>query len=127
MGVTDMTQDRRTVGSVALVPDIEGVISADLILLKSSLSNIFSYYLIKAGGYSRLFSEFGNGANVIHLKPGQINNQKILIPTVDTINQFVKIVDKIINQINALEQKNDNLIKQRDLLLPRLMSGNLEV
>lgn len=127
MGVTDMTQDRRTVGSVALVPDIEGVISADLILLKSSLSNIFSYYLIKAGGYSRLFSEFGNGANVIHLKPGQINNQKILIPSVDTINQFVKIVDKIINQINALEQKNDNLSKQRDLLLPRLMSGKLEV
>ena len=74
-----------------------------------------------------MFSEFGNGANVIHLKPGQINNQKILIPTVDTINQFVKIVDKIINQINALEQKNDNLSKQRDLLLPRLMSGKLEV
>lgn len=127
MGVTDMTQERRTVGSVALVPDLKGVISADLILLQSEISNVFSYYHFKVGGYSRLFSEFGNGANVIHLKPDLIRNQKILVPTNSLVNLFEKKATRITDQINNLEHQIDILIKQRDLLLPRLMSGKLEV
>ena len=127
MGVTDMTQERRTVGSVALVPDLKGVISADLILLQSEISNVFSYYHFKVGGYSRLFSEFGNGANVIHLKPELIRNQKILVPTNSLVNLFEKKATRITDQINNLEHQIDILIKQRDLLLPRLMNGKLEV
>ena len=43
MGVTDMTQDRRTVGSVALIPSLDdtSVISADLVKLTSEISNTF--------------------------------------------------------------------------------------
>lgn len=51
MGVTDMTQDRRTVGAVALVPNIEGIISADLIKLNSSIDNVFSYCMFRWGFY----------------------------------------------------------------------------
>ena len=40
---------------------------------------------------------------------------------------FVKIAEPIIENINRLNVQNDNLIKQRDLLLPRLMSGKLAV
>lgn len=127
MGVTDMTQDRRTVGAVALVPDISGVISADLIKLNSSLDNVFSYCLFKYGFYSKLVSQFGNGANVIHLKPSSIKNQKILIPTKDIIEKFVSLVTPTIDEIEKLNTQNDILLKQRDALLPRLMSGKLSV
>lgn len=127
MGVTDMTQDRRTVGSVALIPSIDGVISADLVKLNSSISNIFSYCLFRFGTYSTYISQFGNGANVIHLKPDAIKNVKLLIPSIEVINQFVQKGETIIDQIDLLNQKNDNLTHQRDLLLPRLMSGKLEV
>lgn len=127
MGVTDMTQDRRTVGAVALVPDISGVISADLIKLNSSLDNVFSYCLFKYGFYSKLVSQFGNGANVIHLKPSSIKNQKILIPTKDIIEKFVSLVTPTIDEIEKLNSQNDILLKQRDALLPRLMSGKLSV
>ena len=127
MGVTDMTQDRRTVGHVALIPDIEGVISADLIRLDSDINHVFIYCLFRYGFYSTFFSQFGNGANVIHLKPESIRNQKILIPNSTLINMFAKYIEPTIDEIEKLNKKNDLLTKQRDSLLPRLMSGKLSV
>lgn len=129
MGVTDMTQDRRTVGAVALIPPFDNtcVISADLIKLVSHIDNIFIYCLCKYGYYSKFFSQFANGSNVLHLKPSSLRNQKVLIPTEELINKFVEIVKPINDTINNLNMQNDTLTQQRDLLLPRLMSGKLEV
>lgn len=129
MGVTDMTQDRRTVGAVALIPPFDNtcVISADLIKVVSHIDNIFIYCLCKYGNYSKFFSQFANGSNVLHLKPSSLKNQKVLIPTEELINKFVKIVKPINDTINNLNRQNDTLTQQRDLLLPRLMSGKLEV
>lgn len=41
--------------------------------------------------------------------------------------EFEKKVKSIHEQIDLISMQNENLIKQRDLLLPRLMSGKLEV
>ena len=40
---------------------------------------------------------------------------------------FDNIVKPIFNQCYFLSKENQNLMKQRDMLLPRLMSGKLEV
>ena len=129
MGVTDMTQDRRTVGSVAIVPRLEGVsvISADLIKISSKINNVFLYAMFKYGNVSKYISQFANGANVLHLKPQAILNVKILLPPKSLIDKYVNITSKLFNEIEYLNQTNDNLTKQRDMLLPRLMSGKLEV
>lgn len=129
MGITDMTQDRRIVGSVALIPDIPdiSVISADLVKINSKLPNIFLYCMCRFGFYSKYFSQFANGANVLHLKPNDLLNKKILLPKEETITLFCKKVEQIIKMIDKLNNQNDILIKQRDYLLPRLMSGKLEV
>lgn len=129
IGVTDMTQDRRTVGAAALIPTIEGtsVISADLVKVVSDIPNIYLYCLCRYGFYSKYFSQFANGANVLHLKPSALLNKKVLLPTKDSIDAFAEKASAIIELIDELNLANDNLIKQRDLLLPRLMSGKLEV
>lgn len=129
LGVTDMTQDRRTVGAVALMPVLDGtsVISADLVKIESQVPNQFLYCMCKYGFYSKYFSQFANGANVLHLKPNTLLNKKILLPTEDLIETFAKKVKPMINIIDKINLQNDILIKQRDLLLARLMSGKLEV
>ena len=129
MGVTDMTQDRRTVGSVALIPNIENlsVISADLIKLNSDIDNIYLYSMFKFGNVSRYIAQFANGANVLHLRPQALHNIKILLPSDEMIQQYVKQVKPMIGLTNKLNNNNDLLTRQRDLLLPRLMSGKLEV
>ena len=43
------------------------------------------------------------------------------------LEKFKGIVEPIIAEKYNLYKKNQKLIKQRDLLLPRLMSGKLEV
>lgn len=129
LGVTDMTQDRRTVGSVALIPIIEGtsVISADLVKVKSKIPNQFLYCMCRYGFYSKYFSQFANGANVLHLKPKTLLNKKVLLPTDDLIKDFTKNVIPMLDSIDKINLQNDILTKQRDMLLPRLMSGKLEV
>ena len=129
MGVTDMTQDRRTVGSVALVPTIESasVISADLVKVNSKIDNTFLYAMFKYGNLSMYISQFANGANVLHLKPQVISNVKVQLPNIELINSYVKVAKPIIDEIDKLNLQNDNLVIQRDLLLPRLMSGKLEI
>lgn len=129
LGVTDMTQDRRTVGSVALIPSIEGVsvISADLVKIISAVPNPFIYCMCIYGFYSKYFSHFANGANVLHLKPNTLLNKKVLLPTKNLIKEFIKIIQPMIDIIDKINLQNDILIKQRDTLLPRLMSGKIEV
>ena len=129
MGVTDMTQDLRTVGSVALIPNISNlsVISADLIKLESTIDNVFLYAMFRWGNVSKYISQFANGANVLHLRPQILKNIKVLLPKKELIDQYVSTVKPMIETINKLNTETANLTRQRDLLLPRLMSGKLEV
>lgn len=129
LGVTDMTQDRRTVGSVALIPQISGTsaISADLVKVNLKVANVFFYCMCRYGFYSKYFSQFANGANVLHLKPNVLLNKKILLPTAKLIEAFAEKVQPMIDILDDLNRQNDLLTKQRDMLLPRLMSGKLEV
>lgn len=67
------------------------------------------------------------GAAQPHVYPKHINKLQILLPDIKTISEYNKIVSAYYEEINLLQNKNQNLIKQRDLLLPRLLSGKLEV
>lgn len=129
MGITDMTQNRRTVGSVALIPTTNNlsVISADLVKINSNIDKLYLYCLFKYGEISKYISQFANGSNVLHLRPDMIKNVLIPVAKEELIDKFVKIIRPLFKEVEFLYLKNDNLIKQRDLLLPRLMSGKLEV
>jgi len=129
MGVTDMTQDRRTVGAVALIPEYKeiSVISADLVKIESKINNVYLYLMFRYGNISKYISQFANGANVLHLKPNVIGRKKIITPPNKIIEKFTQIINPFIEEMNILNEENQKLINQRDLLLPRLMSGKLEL
>ena len=129
MGVTDMTQDRRTVGAVALIPFSinRGVISADLVKLKSKLPNCYLYGLFRYGNLSSHISEFANGSNVLHLKPDSIQKQIVKLPTKELIDKYSLLIEPILQQIDMINLKNSDLQQMRDKLLPQLMSGKFKV
>lgn len=62
-----------------------------------------------------------------HVYAKNINRITTIIPTKDMIELFVKTVSPLYDLIKYLQKKNENLIKQRDALLPRLMSGKIEI
>jgi type I restriction enzyme S subunit len=69
----------------------------------------------------------GFGAAQQNLSQDLIKRVKILMPTDGLVTAFEKKVDDYYESIRNLMMCNQNLTKQRDLLLPRLMSGKLEV
>lgn len=67
------------------------------------------------------------GAAQPHVYAKDINALKIYIPTDDILDRFCKVVTTYFDKIKNLQRQNDLLLQARDRLLPRLMSGEVEV
>lgn len=85
----------------------------------------YLYYLLK----NRFFKDniVGNGSIFASVSKDELLNQKFLIPERNLMMQFEKIVSQMDKQIENLDSKNKKLIEARDRLLPKLMSGEVEV
>ena len=130
MGVTDMTKERRLVGHVALVPDLqdEMTFSMDLIkLIPKCISRYFLYSTMFFGGFSSKISPLANGVNVLHLKPETMNHLKMLVPSGPVIKMYDDWFDPMYKKIEVLENQIANLQEARDRLLSKLMGGEMEV
>jgi len=131
MAVTDMTQDRVVVGRVARIPNLGSkgaVISLDVIkLIPKKMTPTFLYSYMRHSGFSDFIKEFANGANVLHLKPDLVAQQKIVIPPKTLQEEFSGKAEPIYAQIDALAAANKRMVMTRDMLLPRLISGKLSV
>lgn len=62
-----------------------------------------------------------------HVYPKQLERIIISYPSAKLRNLFSESVDACFQQINNLEKQIDTLAKARDLLLPRLMNGEIAV
>ncbi|EHG16402.1 restriction endonuclease subunit S [Prevotella histicola] len=67
------------------------------------------------------------GAAQQNLSQELIKSIRVLFPDEKTNISFVKEVEPLFKEISIIQQQNQLLTRQRDLLLPRLMSGKLEV
>lgn len=68
-----------------------------------------------------------NGATFLEISKGRFRKLKIVVPDEKTLEAFEEITRDIFIQVLKIEKQNTLLSRQRDLLLPRLMSGKLEV
>ena len=130
MGVTDMTKERRLVGHVAIIPYYGETMtfSMDLIkLIPLSIKKSFLYSIMYYGGYSKKIAPLANGVNVLHLKPEVMMNMMMLIPNEEIINQYDVIFKNYQNRIEVLQKQCDFAMEALNRLLPKLMSGEVEV
>ena len=67
------------------------------------------------------------GTTVAHLGDKHIKEIQIIVPNEDLLSEVSNIFDPIFKQELKLRTKNQNLKKQRDLLLPKLISGKIEI
>lgn len=67
------------------------------------------------------------GAAQSQITIDNLRRVKVIIPTEHILCDYKKINNSISCEMRIINQKNENLIRQRDLLLPRLMSGKLEI
>lgn len=131
MAVTDMTQERAVIARPARVPNMGFdmfVLSMDLIKITAKLDydNGFVYCLLRYSQFSDEVKQFANGANVLHLSPTVIEKYQTILPPMELQTKFYTIVQKLHRLQDNLAIKNDNLKTQRDMLLPKLISGKIK-
>ena len=85
----------------------------------------FLFYVLMLN--RKYFLSVATGATVPSLRYNNFASMKFILPEISLCNNFNKIANDIFAKVDNLQQQITNLTQQRDLLLPRLMSGKLEV
>ena len=67
------------------------------------------------------------GAAVPSMTVKILDGMKVLCPSAEILEQFEKVVGPYFSMIKLLKKKNESLADARDLLLPKLMSREIEV
>ena len=67
------------------------------------------------------------GAAVPSMTVKILDSMKVLCPSTEMLVQFEKVVGPYFSMIELLKKKNESLAETRDLLLPKLMNGEIEV
>lgn len=68
-----------------------------------------------------------NGSTFLEISKGRFRKMKMIVPSNGVLSQFEDRCGTLFESVYNLEIQNKNLTRQRDFLLPRLMSGKLEV
>lgn len=69
----------------------------------------------------------GNGSVFTNLKTDILKNYPTYLPTGNVLNKFDNVVKPIFSMILSRTRESKSLVKVRDFLLPKLMSGELDV
>lgn len=85
----------------------------------------FVYCFLKVN--SKLLKHAQTGAVQPHVKPSDIHDFELVIPDKESIFDFQDKVKPFFDKIASIQKENSRLSLLRDTLLPRLMSGELEV
>ena len=117
-------------GKVGIVEkDIDAVFGSYLIRLKikNYIHPYYLFYFLLSDRYQSYISGASTGTTRKSASAGVITDVDILLPDRAILDQFVVIIGSLRQLLNTLLEKNENLKKTRDLLLSKLISGEIDV
>ena len=121
------------VGSVFLCPFLDKpmTLGNNMILVKSDNDAIylnFYLFLLFRSNYGKyLISTITTGSVQSKFNKTEFKSLELIMPDDDLIIKFNKIVSPIFEYKNKISDEITNLTKLRDILLPKLMSGEIDV
>lgn len=121
-----------TIGKIGLVPEMENLYTNQRVgkvfpgkeLIKPT-PFVFCFYSQKKI-LDKIMALSSSSSAQPNISGGQLESFEI-IANVDMINKFCIIVQPIFEKINVLHKENRCLVQVRDCLLPKVMSGEIEV
>ena len=122
-----------TIGKIGYVDSLElpTSVASGIFVIRNTkpdiISTTFIYYLLK----SRLFTSFiaarTEGSVIPHLYQKDFMEFEFPLPTAEKMAEFEVVVEPMFSQIVNNLNENKKLAALRDNLLPKLMSGELDV
>lgn len=86
-----------------------------------------SFLFFKLLEMRNYFNSLAQGAAQQNINVRKVSEARIIAPPITIVKTFDNYVGKIMDEIKILSAKNQNLRKTRDLLLPKLISGEIDV
>ena len=132
---TDLTQNAEVIGNAELVMSKSGyndiIFSMDLVKVIPKQENI-SKFLIAAILQDKKFKAhclgYVNGTTVLHLSKKALPDYMLVLPNdLSVLKPLDDVVTALYKQISTNISQNNYLEKVRDTILPKLMSGELDV
>ena len=118
-------------GKVAIVEkEIDAVFASYLIRLKFKSKLLSPYYLFYAlldERYQGYIHGVSTGTTRKSASAGVITGYHLVIPSEEVRKRFEGVINSLRRSLNSLLEKNVNLRQTRDLLLPKLISGEIDV
>ncbi|MDD5578129.1 MAG: restriction endonuclease subunit S [Methylobacter sp.] len=87
----------------------------------------FLFFTLNQGLYFEKMQQLNANAAQPGINQESLKSLKLIWPSVDTVEEFNKEVETSIKLIFVLAKQNTKLREARDILLPRLMKGQIEV
>lgn len=94
---------------------------------KSNDDFSFLYGYLTSTEFINRQQEMASGSAQVNFGPMHLKKIKLLVPIENVRKQYQKFILPILEEQNRIKDLNILLARQRDLLLPMLMSGKLEV
>lgn len=118
-----------TVGTTCLVNYDREFSVKNVIIFKPANIKVSNYLYswLNSDSIQAIFATQTNGASQQFVGLNFMRRFKILVPSENVLDFYSGRIKPIRSEIVKLHDINENLTKQRDMLLPRLMSGKLEV
>ena len=123
---TLLLSSRAPIGYLAIT-EIETAINQGYIAInaKKGFSNLYLLYWIKSN--MDLIIERANGSTFLEISKTNFKQINCLIPSFDILNEYVNQIETLFEQLRINLLENQELTNLRDTLLPKLISGELEV
>jgi type I restriction enzyme S subunit len=121
-----------TIGRVHLFlfPDNEWAVDQHMSICRSSkLANtLYLYYVMHSPeGQAKIQSLKSGGTNMTTFNMSALKAYDVILPTEQLLDRFYEIGWGVFQLKGSLQRKNTTLRRTRDLLLPRLISGEVDV
>jgi type I restriction enzyme S subunit len=119
------------VGKVGMVPNTEKNLwlnqRVGSFKEKVKYSKWFGYLILSTNEYQNILLSSASGSAQPNISGSQIERTEIILPSVDLIEEFGSIVNSLFEKILENYSFNQSLIQTRDTLLPKLMTGKIEI
>jgi len=94
---------------------------------KDKKNYAFMYQFLNSGYFKNKLLTMASGSAQPNFGPIHLKQIKLLVPSKEILNAFDKLVNPVYEKIITLKSENQKLATLRDLLLPKLMNGEIKL
>lgn len=96
------------------------------IIPKKGVSPYYIYLLMKTL-YDTINKLGQSGSTIVNLNKTQFSKINVLVPTLKSMSEFDKVLEPVFEMIMFNQLENIKLCSLREVLLPKLMSGEINI